>query len=74
MELAYTQRQIDILSANSGDKIQKKETIGFVITDCDIVKNVMLGIMRHTIKENNIFNYDRIVDLNSIYTKLSYDY
>ena len=72
MILEYTQQQIDKLDANSGDIIQKREYIGFANTDCDIVKNILLGIMRFTVKEQNIFNESAIVELNSLYNTIAY--
>ena len=72
MRLAYTDKQIDLVSANSGELIEKKERIGFVNTDCSIIRNIIAGIMRFTNEEENIFADEDIVGLNNLYTRLTY--
>ena len=72
--LIFEQSNIDLLSANSGEDIVAREYTGFVNTNCQIVKNIMLGIMRVIINENNIFDEDKENKLNSIYRRLTYEY
>ena len=72
MDLIYTQTQIDKLDANSGDLIEKRESVGFVNTDCNIVKNILLGIMRLTVQESIIFNDDKKLKLNKLYNTAVY--
>lgn len=72
MMLNYTQSQINILDSNSGEVIYKKETTGFVNTDCEIVENILLGIMRFTVKEQNIFDTNAISNLNDLYNTIAY--
>ena len=72
MDLIYTKNQIDLISANSGELIAKREELGFVNTDCNIVRNLISAIMKFTIKEENIFSDERINNLNNLYNSLTY--
>ena len=72
MILNYSQYQVNKLDSNSGEQIMNKEFAGFVNTDCDIVENILLGIFRLTVNEENIFDNNRIVNLNSLYNSIVY--
>jgi len=70
--LTYNQYQVNTLDSNSGEQIMNKESAGFVNTDCDIVENILLGILRLTIDVQNIFDDNRIANLNSLYNSMVY--
>lgn len=70
--LTYNQYQVNTLDSNSGEQIMNKESAGFVNTDCDIVENILLGILRLTIDVQNIFDDNRIANLNSLYNLMVY--
>lgn len=72
MILNYNEYQVNRLDSNSGEQIMNKEFAGFVNTDCDIVKNILLGIMRITVKEDIIFNDDKKLKLNNLYSTAIY--
>lgn len=72
MVLSFNQYQVNTLDSNSGEQIMNKELIGFVNTDCDIVENILLGILRLTVNEENIFDNNRIADLNNLYNSVVY--
>lgn len=72
MILDYNEYQVNKLDANSGEQIMNKEFAGFVNTDCSIVKNILLGIMRITVKEDIIFNNEDRVKLNKLYNSAIY--
>lgn len=72
MILTYNQYQVNKLDSNSGEQIMNKEFTGFVNTDCDIVENILLGILRLTVNEENIFDNNRRVNLNSLYSSVVY--
>jgi hypothetical protein len=73
MVLSYNQYQVNNLDSNSGEQIMNKELSGFVNTDCDIVENILLGILRLAVNEKNIFDNNRLVNLNSLYNSVVYD-
>jgi len=72
MILSFNQYQVNTLDSNSGEQIMNKESAGFVNTDCDIVENILLGILRLTINEQNIFDNNRIANLNNLYNSVVY--
>jgi len=72
MILSFNQYQVNTLDSNSGEQIINKESAGFVNTDCDIVENILLGILRLTINEQNIFDNNRIANLNNLYNSVVY--
>lgn len=72
MIFSFNQYQVNKLDSNSGEQIMNKELTGFVNTDCDIVENILLGILRLTVNEENIFDNNRIVDLNNLYNSVVY--
>ena len=72
MVLSFNQYQVNTLDSNSGEQIMNKESAGFVNTDCDIVENILLGILRLTVNEENIFDNNRIADLNNLYNSVVY--
>lgn len=72
MVLTYNQYQVNKLDSNSGEQIMNKESVGFANTDCDIVENILLGILRLTVNEENIFDNNRIVGLNKLYNSVVY--
>ncbi len=73
MVLSYNQYQVNNLDSNSGEQIMNKELSGFVNTDCDIVENILLGILRLAVNEKNIFDNNILVNLNSLYNSVVYD-
>lgn len=70
--LTYNQYQVNTLDSNSGEQIMNKELTGFVNTDCDIVENILLGILRLTVDVQNIFDNNRLANLNSLYSSIVY--
>lgn len=72
MVLSYNQYQVNNLDSNSGEQIMNKEFAGFVNTDCDIVENILLGILRLSVNEQSIFENDRIANLNNLYNLINY--
>jgi len=70
--LTYNQYQVNTLDSNSGEQIMNKESAGFVNTDCDIVENILLGILRLTVDVQNIFDNNRLANLNSLYNSMVY--
>lgn len=70
--LTYNQYQVNTLDSNSGEQIMNKESAGFVNTDCDIVENILLGILRLTVDVQNIFDNNRLANLNSLYNSVVY--
>lgn len=70
--LTYNQYQVNTLDSNSGEQIMNKEFAGFVNTDCDIIENILLGILRLSVNEQSIFENDRIANLNNLYNLINY--